>query len=208
MHVETFPLGPLETNSYLAVEGPNAVAVDAGGDPSPMLDFLASRKLTLSHVLLTHMHFDHTYGAKVLSEATGAPILACAGDAYLLKGELGLGGFMGLPRIEPFQYTPVSEGDVPIPGLRCLALATPGHTLGSLSYYFPQAGVVFAGDLIFYRSIGRTDFPGGDLKTLLLSVKDKIFTLPADTVIYSGHGPQTSVDDERLHNPHFSDFAG
>jgi len=208
MQVETFALGPLETNSYLAVEGSSAVAVDAGGDPSPMLSFLKHHGLTLTHVLLTHLHFDHTYGAKALSDATGAPILAGGLDDYLLKSELGLGGFMGLPKIQLFEYSPITEGEIQLLGQPCRVLATPGHTLGSLSYHFPQAGVVFAGDLIFYRSIGRTDFPGGSLQTLLQSVRDKVFSLPADTAIYSGHGPETSVGDERLHNPHFSDFAG
>ena len=207
MKVETFALGPLETNSYLAVEGSSALAVDAGGDPAPMLRFLKKHDLTLTHVLLTHMHFDHTYGAQALQEATGAPILAGAEDAYLLEGELGQGGFMGLPRIVPFEFTPLSQGEMEFLGQPCQVLATPGHSSGSLSYYFPKAGVVFAGDLIFYRSIGRTDFPGGSLQALLGAVTSKIFTLPDETVIYSGHGPETSVADERLHNPYFSDFA-
>jgi glyoxylase-like metal-dependent hydrolase (beta-lactamase superfamily II) len=207
MKVVTFPLGPLETNSYLAVEGSQAVAIDVGGDPAPMLRHVAKHGLTLTHVLLTHLHFDHTYGAQALHEATGAPVLAGAGDAYLLESELGQGGFMGLPRIKMFTFTPLEPGDFEVLGQTCTALLTPGHTAGSLSYYFPKAGVVFAGDLLFYRNIGRTDFPGGDMDTLLTSVKEKIFTLPRETVVYSGHGPETSVEDEMLHNPYFSDFS-
>jgi glyoxylase-like metal-dependent hydrolase (beta-lactamase superfamily II) len=208
MKVEVFSLGPLETNSYLAVQGLEAVAVDAGGNPAPMLRHIEKNGLTLTHVLLTHLHFDHIYGAQALQEATGAPILASADDAYLLDSDLGQGGFMGFPKVKPFSYTPISEGEIELLGQPCHVLATPGHTLGSLSFYFPKAGVVFAGDLIFYRSIGRTDFAGGSLPSLLNSVTAKIFTLPDETVIYSGHSLETMVGDERLHNPHFSDFTG
>jgi len=207
MHVETFNLGPIETNSYLAVEGSRAVAVDAGGDPAPMLRYLSSHSLTLTHILLTHLHFDHTLGAKALEAATGAAILASAADGYLLEIELGRGGFLNFPTVPSYEYTPAPEGEINLLGQPCEALATPGHTPGSLSYYFPQSGVVFVGDLIFYGSVGRTDFPGGSHDILIASVKEKIFTLPGGTILYPGHGPETSVERERLHNPYFSDFA-
>ena len=207
MHVETFSLGPIETNSYLATQGSQAVAVDAGGDPAPMLRYLSSHSLTLTHILLTHLHFDHTYGAKALQTATGAAILAGAKDAYLLETELGQGGFMDFPKVESFEYTPQNEGEITLLGQPCKALFTPGHSPGSLSYYFPQAGVIFTGDLLFYGSVGRTDFPGGSHDILMRSVKEKIFTLPPETIIYPGHGPETSVGREQLHNPYFSDFS-
>lgn len=207
MKVETFPLGPLETNSYLAVSGKEAVAVDAGGDPSAMVEYLNKHGLTLSQILITHLHCDHIYGVSALSQATGAPVLAGADDAYLMETELGRGGFMGLPMVRVFDWTPIREGEMILMGQPCKVLATPGHTLGSLSFFFPQGGAVFAGDLIFYRSIGRTDFPGGDMDALLDSVRQKIFTLPEDTAIYSGHGPATSVGAEQKHNPYFSEFA-
>ena len=207
MRVKTFSLGPLETNSYLAVEGSKAVAVDVGGDPAPILKYLSANALTLTHILLTHLHFDHTLGVKALETATGAAILAGAGDARLQKDELGRGGFMGFPVVEPFGYTPLDEGEAELLGQPCSVLATPGHSPGSLSYYFPLAGAVFSGDLIFYGSVGRTDFPGGSHETLVASVKEKIFTLAPQTVIYPGHGPETTVERERLHNPYFSDFA-
>jgi len=207
MRVQTFSLGPIETNSYLAVEGSAAVAVDVGGDPAPVLDYLSDHSLTLTHILLTHLHFDHTFGVKALAVATGAAVLAGAGDAYLLKDDLGRGGFMGFPVVEPFDYAPVNEGEIELLGQPCTILATSGHSPGSLSYYFPKAGLVFAGDLIFHGSVGRTDFPGGSHETLLNSVKEKIFTLAPQTVIYPGHGPETTVNRERLHNPYFSDFT-
>lgn len=207
MKIETFSIGPLETNSYLASEGGSAVAVDVGGDPAPMLKYLERNGLALTHVLLTHLHFDHVYGAAGLSEATGAPVLAGAGDAYLMESELGRGGFMGFPKVKDFEFRPLEEGEIELLGQNCRVLATPGHSAGSLSYHFPRAGVVFAGDVIFYRAVGRTDFPGGSMQTLLDSVKTRIFTLPPETVIYPGHGLETTVGEEMLHNPYFSDFT-
>jgi hydroxyacylglutathione hydrolase len=84
-----------------------------------------------------------------------------------------------------------------------MVLSTPGHTPGSLSFHFPESKIVFVGDLLFYRSIGRTDFQGGSMETLLRSVREQIFTLPGETVVYPGHGPETSVGDEKVHNPFF-----
>jgi len=172
-----------------------------------MLRFLTKQGITLTHILLTHLHFDHTYGVQALHEATGATVLAGSKDGYLLDSELGLGGFMGLPKIKNYAYTPIEPGEFEVLGQPCQALFTPGHTSGSLTYYFPKGGVAFAGDVLFYRNIGRTDFPGGSMDTLLASVKEQIFSLPDETVVYSGHGPETSVGDEKLHNPYFSDFS-
>jgi len=207
MIIETFALGPLETNSYLAVEGKSAVAVDVGGNPAPMLKYLERNGVALTHILLTHLHCDHIYGVAALQKATDAEVRAGSGDAYLMDTDLGRGGFMGLPMVQPFEYAPIEAGDFTLLGQPLAAYATPGHTLGSLSYHFPKSGVVFSGDVLFYRNIGRSDFPGGDHRTLIESVRTKLFTLPPDTVVYSGHGPETSVEDEKLHNPYFSEFA-
>lgn len=206
MQVKTLPLGPLETNCHIASAGGRAIAVDPGGDPADVLNYLAAEGLTLDAILVTHFHFDHIYGNRALSEATGVKIMAGTGDAPLLETELGGGGFMGMPKVEPFEYTPLEEGRIELLGQSCDVIATPGHSAGSLSFHFPDAGVIFVGDVIFYRSIGRTDFPGGDIDVLKRSVSEKIFALPDATVIYPGHGPETSVGDEKAHNPFFSAF--
>lgn len=211
MHIETFPLGPLEVNCYLICHNNAAVAIDPGGEPAPILEFLAARNLTLTHILNTHLHFDHLYGNSALSKATGAPILAAQEDSYLLDSEIGKGGMWGFPEVSSFAFEVLHAGEHTFAERPCTVLATPGHSPGSLSFYFPPAendeqGAVFVGDLIFYRSIGRTDLPGGDLSALKQSVVERIFTLPEKTLIYSGHGPATEVGDEILNNPFFSDF--
>lgn len=203
MRISSYPLGPLETNCHVLDHQGRALAVDPGGDPAEVLDFLRAEKLTLEHILITHLHFDHIYGCARLAEATGAPVLAPAADAYLLDTELGRGGVYGFPVVEPFASSPAPLGEASFLGLECRCLPTPGHTPGSITFYFPQAGAAFVGDLIFYRSVGRTDFPGGSSAQLKKSVQEQIFTLPPETTLYSGHGMETNVADERTHNPFF-----
>nr|GBO96738.1 hydroxyacylglutathione hydrolase [Nitratidesulfovibrio sp. HK-II] len=205
--ISTFPMGPLETNGYLVHMDGAAVAVDPGGAPKPMLQYAEKNGLKLTHILITHLHFDHIYGAAALAEASGAPVLAGPADAFLMETELGRGGAFGFPRVAPFSYQPLEEGELALGDIACRVLATPGHTPGSLSFHFPQAGAVIVGDLLFHRSIGRTDFPGGDLDALRRSVVEKIFTLPDDTVVYPGHGPETTVGAEKLNNPYFTEFS-
>jgi glyoxylase-like metal-dependent hydrolase (beta-lactamase superfamily II) len=185
-----------------------ALVVDPGGDPAKVINFLKKNNLTLKYILNTHFHFDHILGNKDLQDATGAEILASNKDEFLLKAQVGGGGGMfGFPKVPPFTYRNIAEGVVEWLDEECRILSTPGHTPGSLSFYFPQSNALFSGDLIFQRSIGRTDFPGGSLEELLKSVREKVFILPGETVIYSGHGPATTVHEERLFNPFFQEGA-
>jgi hydroxyacylglutathione hydrolase len=207
MDIKMFPLGPLETNCYVAAAGGAAVAVDVGGDPAEVADYLRAKGLSLSAILLTHLHCDHLYGVAELAKAFGVRVLAGGEDAMLMDTERGRGGFMGLPLVPPFAWEPVAPGPLDLPGMPCEVLATPGHSPGSRSYHFPEARSVFTGDLLFYRSIGRTDFPGGDFDSLIDAVKSRIFVLPQDTAVYPGHGLATSVADEQLRNPYFTEFT-
>lgn len=206
LHVTAMPLGPLDTNCYVLHSDREAVVIDPGGDADEILSFLAARSLVLHSVLNTHLHFDHIQGNADLVAATGVAVMANPRDAYLMQTELGGGGMMGFPRTPPFEVVPLEESELPLLGTTCSVLATPGHSPGSLSFYFESIGAVFVGDLIFYRSVGRTDFPGSSERELMRSVRTKIFTLPEDTVIYPGHGPETTVRQERLNNPFFTEF--
>ena len=198
--ISQFELGPLETCSYLICNGSQAVAIDVGGNPAPMLAALKRDSLALTHILLTHLHFDHTGGVAALvagcAQAGHTPaVLLHEADLYLLNGG------MGMPPVEPFAHSTVPLGTQNFAGLECRVLHTPGHTPGGVAYYFPALDSVFAGDDIFYRSIGRTDFPGGDTNTLYTSIRTQIYTLPDVTAIYPGHGPATCVKDEKCSNP-------
>ncbi len=208
LKVSCFPLGPLQTNCFVVHNREDALVIDPGGDPAQVINFLKKNRLSLVYILNTHFHFDHILGNKSLSQETGAPILASEKDDFLLRAQVGGGGgLMGFPKVPPFEYSPISEGEVTWLGETCHILSTPGHTPGSLSFYFPESRMLFSGDLIFQRSIGRTDFPGGSLEELISSVKEKVFTLPGETIIYSGHGPATTVHEERLFNPFFQEGA-
>ena len=208
MPIATFPLGPLGTNSYILNTGANAVAIDVGGDPAPMLEYLAAQKLTLDAICLTHRHFDHVYGVASLAEATGAPVYSPAGDEVIATTESGMGGIWGMPPVTPFASKPMPVGETQFGGMECIVLDTPGHTPGGVSLYFPAEKAVFTGDALFYRSMGRTDFPGGSQDQLLHSIRDVLFRLPDDVTVYPGHGPGTTIGDERRQNPFCGEFAG
>ncbi len=207
LQIAVFPIGPLATNSHLVYNSQEAIAIDVGGDPDPMLDFLAKHKLKLTHILCTHLHFDHTYGLAELSQATGAKIFASKADAFMLDSELGLGGKWGLPEVALYQFENLEQGQATYLGEKCHVLATPGHTPGGLSFYFPSAEFVVVGDTLFRRSVGRTDFPKGNLETLMHSIHKKLFTLPENTKAYAGHGDPTSIGEEKRGNPFTGEFT-
>lgn len=206
MAVAAFPIGPLQTNSYLIHNATRAVAIDVGGDPEPMLEYLTTHHLTLDAICITHRHFDHMYGVAALAEATGAPVYIPQGDDSLAETESGKGGVWGFPAVPDFASSPIPLGKTTLGGMNCDVLETPGHTPGGVSLYFPEENTVFTGDALFYRSIGRTDFPGGDHDTLLRSVKDVLFKLPSETLVYPGHGPTSNIGDEAANNPFCGEF--
>lgn len=207
MPVAVFPLGPLQTNSHIMHNNVAAVIIDVGGEPEPMISYLTMHKLELTAICLTHRHFDHAYGVHALAKATGAPVYVCAADDVLMNTESAQGGIWGFPLVEPFDSLPIAPGTIDFGGMQCEALATPGHTPGGISLYFPQEKLVFSGDALFYRSIGRTDFPGGDHATLIKSVTEVLFRLPDETVVYPGHGTTTTIGEERIGNPFCGEFS-
>ncbi len=210
MLVEALQVGMLGTNCYIvaAAPGGEAAVIDPGGDLKGIQSALARHNLTCTAVLCTHGHMDHVAAAAPLSEATGAPVMIHPDDAEglsALRSRL-LGSVVGggMPRqvrslemLEP--GTPVAVGN-----LELQVLHTPGHTRGSVSFY--AAPDLFCGDLIFAGSIGRTDLRGGSLNDLLTSVKEKVFVLPEDTRIMTGHGPRTTLATERRSNPYLRDL--
>lgn len=207
MPLACFPLGPLQTNSYLLHNDTQALAIDVGGDPQPMIDYLNQYNLTLEAICLTHLHFDHTYGVAELKKATKCQVYASKGDDPIKDTEASQGGIWGFPLVESFVNEDLPLGEKILAGFNCKVLSTPGHTPGGVSLYFKEQGLVFVGDALFYRSIGRTDFPLGNFEQLITAIKTQLFTLPQETRVLPGHGPETTIQDEKLHNPICGDFV-
>ncbi len=206
MDIQVVVMEPARSNCYLLRQGRGAVVVDPGGDSGPLLAAIARDDLRLEAILLTHLHYDHIAGVPGLVAATGAKVFASPRDAFLRALPLGGGGGRGLPPVEDFSF----EGPKPkltLFNLPCIVLPTPGHTPGSLSYFFPWAESVFTGDLLFRKAVGRTDGPGGDGAVLLASIRERILTLPDDTGVFPGHGVATWVKVEKRDNPHLRPFA-
>ena len=199
MEVHTFSLGPLETNCYLVVNGSEALAVDPGGDPAQVVTFLKQKGLRLAAILNTHLHFDHISGNAALAKATGAPIYLNTEDLFLL--DVICGNRTAAHIIEPFEYQTLEAGEITCAGLRVTVIHTPGHSPGSLSYYLPDHGVLFSGDVLFYRDTGRSDLPGGSRPVLEdESIRGKLYQLPDQTLVYPGHGPSTNIGGEKVEN--------
>lgn len=201
--VETFVLGPEESNSYLLSVGSDAVVIDVGMDAGRLVERIREQKLSLNGIYLTHFHMDHIGGVKELLESFPAPVYASGGDEFLKEIAFEAKGIREFAPYVDFPYTVIEPGRRKVLGQDMLVLDTPGHTPGSFSYFFPAAGCVFVGDLLFMIAVGRTDLPRGSSTDLLASIRSRIFILPDTTRVYSGHGPMTSVGHEKENNPHF-----
>lgn len=203
--VETFVVGSLETNCHLFGRGTQAVLVDCGPAPESIVQAIRQRNLDLKAIYLTHLHLDHIEGVAELQKMTQARVFASKKDRYLADIPFKHGGSREFNRLVKFNFEDIPPGKHSVLGQPMLVLDTPGHTPGSLSYFFPLAGCVFVGDLVFKGSVGRTDYPGGKGPILLESIRNRIFILPDETYIYSGHGPRTTVSCEKTSNPFFTD---
>jgi glyoxylase-like metal-dependent hydrolase (beta-lactamase superfamily II) len=167
-------------------------------------NFISKNNLKVKYLLLTHIHLDHYFGAPFVARTYNVPVSACKEDEFLLDVMSMQADMYGTPLPD----APIAIGNYLTAG-DTLYLGTepievrqvPGHSKGSLAYYLPQSGCVFCGDALFEGSIGRTDLPGGDFDELLSSIRAQLFTLPADTVAYPGHGPSTTIADEIRSNP-------
>jgi glyoxylase-like metal-dependent hydrolase (beta-lactamase superfamily II) len=198
--------GFIMTNCYVVIDNNNnnTIVVDTALESADLLfDIVNKRKLNVVGIILTHTHWDHSGDANLLRKLTGAPVMVHRDDEYrLLKPNENT--VMMLPvKIEeciPDRYLSDSE-IISFGDLEFEVRHTPGHTEGGICLVHHKEKIAFVGDTIFNQSIGRTDLPGGSTETLIKSINDKIMTLSDDYLLYSGHGPSTTVGDERLYNP-------
>jgi len=199
------PVGPLQCNcSIIGDEATReAMVIDPGDDIEDILAIIAKQNLRVQQIVVTHAHIDHVGGAMKLRAATGAPILLNQNDYALLKMLDVQAAWIGMASPGSVEIDrSVSTGDKVSAGTHTAEiLHTPGHTEGSICLYFAPEKKLIAGDTLFAGSIGRTDLPGGSTQKIMRSLHDTVLSLPDETEVVPGHGPLTTIGEERESNP-------
>ncbi|MFR8812903.1 MAG: MBL fold metallo-hydrolase [Lachnospiraceae bacterium] len=205
MQVEHLAVGPVQTNCYLAInkETKEAIIIDPGDDADRIGMRLMQLEAKPVAILLTHGHFDHAGAAKTLAAQYDILVYAHAKEAETLEdSRMNLSGpLAGGATTYHADVFLKDEQELTLAGLHMRVLFTPGHTPGGCCYYFPREDVLFSGDSLFCGSVGRTDFPGGSMRTLVDSVRNKLMSLPENTIVYPGHDIETTIEQERMYNP-------
>ena len=210
LEIVTFTLGPAMTNAYLVAdpETKEAAVIDPAWDGHAILTEAVKRGWRIAHMWYTHAHFDHIGGAAAIADALNPlPLVALHPADHVLWRSEGGAPFFG------YKIDPGPEPTIDLQHGQILKLGsvefevrhTPGHTPGMCILYVASEGICFCGDLIFRDSVGRTDLPGGDWQALLDSIHTQVFTLPDETRLLSGHGPETTVGEEKRSNPYLGE---
>jgi len=210
MKVDRLVLGEFENNCYIARssdEASDCLVIDTGLDVQPLLKFLERDKLTPAAVILTHGHMDHIAGVEMLREKYPSILIYI----HKLDAEMLTDAAANLSIMTGSSLTAskadylIDEGDtIDKAGIQLRVIHTPGHTPGGICLYSEKDGIIFVGDTLFAGSIGRTDFPNGNMRQLIKGIKLKLFVLPEDTIAYPGHGPETTIGREKADNPFLS----
>ncbi|MCP8967123.1 MBL fold metallo-hydrolase [Ectobacillus ponti] len=200
------PLGPLQTNAYvIRNEEKECLIFDPGHEGEKLLGYLRQEGLQPLAVLLTHAHFDHIGAVDAVREAYHIPVYLHEEEAeWLADPSLNGSALFMMNRAVtagPADELITGKANLKIGPFSLEVRETPGHSPGSVSYYMAEAGLVVSGDALFQMSIGRTDLPGGSFPELIGSIEEKLFTLPEETVVLCGHGPETTIGFEKAKNP-------
>lgn len=209
MNISRFEVNPFGEVTYILWDETSrqACIVDPGmmrDDERDMIEnFLASHHLTLQFVLLSHIHIDHVTSAQWMADRHHVKIYASPDDAFLASTLQFQAQMFNLKIALPNLKTePLTDGDeITLAGEKIQVIATPGHTPGCLSFYLPESGILVSGDTLFEGSVGRTDLPGGNFDQLITGIKERLLTLPGETIVAPGHGHTTTIENERLYNP-------
>ncbi len=209
--LKTFPVNFIEENCYvLSDESGEAVIIDCGAffpeEKDEIRNYIAQNKLIPRHHLCTHGHFDHIFGAQFLAETYGIQPKLCADEVEIYEmADEQMRQFLhrALPLTLPKAGATFTDGESITFGSHTLrVIATPGHTPGGCCFYCEEEGILLSGDSLFRCSIGRCDLPGGNGETLVSSLKQRILTLPDNVKVYPGHGPSTTIAEEKTNNPY------
>lgn len=202
---EILPVGPLQCNcSIVGDESTHeAMVIDPGDDVEAVMEIVRRHGLEVKQIVVTHAHLDHIGGATKIKQLTGAPILLNQNDQQLLRMLDLQASWLGMrpPGTVAIDQSPAAGDKVKAGGLEAKVLHTPGHTEGSICLYFEPEKRLIAGDTLFAGGIGRTDLPGGSYDKIMRSLHDSVLALPDETVVIPGHGPLTTIGEERESNP-------
>jgi len=210
MILEGAAVGPFFKNGYVVgcERTRQAVFIDPGDEVEQLLDFIRTEQLNVTHILLTHAHVDHVSGLAEAKRALGSPIYLHKDDLFLYQNAVRTGMMFGLTVEEPPPVDVFYEGEGPIVfgDYQVRVVHTPGHCPGGVCLAISKSGDttpphLFVGDTLFAGSIGRTDLPGGDYETLLAAITGTLFRFPDESIVHSGHGPETTIGHERATNP-------
>ncbi len=203
MRLKQFVSPDMGENCYFVIdENTNeAIVLDPGAQGEKLCSVIDSENLDIKAICLTHCHFDHAGAVREIKKHTGAPVFICRGEEEVANStSYNLSAMFGRPFTVAYDRV-LDEGDKFCFGsLEFRTILTPGHTTGGGCFYFEREGVLFSGDTLFCMSVGRTDFPGGSMEQLMESIKNKLFVLPDDTKVYSGHGNATYIGFEKENN--------
>lgn len=205
LNIACFPLGDWMTNCYVVSTGDRAWVIDAGFEPAALLGHIADSNLTVEKIILTHAHVDHIAGLQEIHHAhLDAPILIHSDEVeFLTNPVLNLSAMLPEPILAPTATDTLTHGDsLNLGDLEFQIRHTPGHSPGGISLTNLDHRVALVGDALFSGSIGRYDFPTSDGALLQRSIREQLMSLPDDTRVLSGHGPETTIGHERLHNPY------
>ncbi|MDG2018708.1 MAG: MBL fold metallo-hydrolase [Porticoccaceae bacterium] len=200
--IRTFPVGPLQCNCSVIGDSLSgrALVIDPGGDADQILALVKELNLTVVAIIHTHAHLDHILAAGEMKKATGAPIFLHESDQFLWDIVEQQCAMFGVPTVslpDPDYYL---HDDQALDCCGGVAIHTPGHTPGSVSFWFEQYKTLIAGDTLFLGSIGRTDLPGGNFDQIVTSIKERIYSLDEEAVVVTGHGPNTTIGSEKVAN--------
>lgn len=210
MQLMRIVVGPLQVNCYIVYDEKTkeAIVIDPGDDGPKILFAIKDKGLKVKYIVNTHAHFDHVGANKEIKDVTGAELLIHQEDDKLLGNTAGQARMFGMTApSSPNADRYVKHGDIlTAGGVNLKVLHTPGHSSGGIS--LSCEGMVFTGDALFAGSIGRTDLFGGDLTTLITAIREHLMTLPDDTIVLSGHGPDSTIGEERAENPFLNKDSG
>jgi hydroxyacylglutathione hydrolase len=202
--VRQLVVGQLQTNCYIAAceDTKEGVVIDPGDDPTRIMGEIEDQGIDIKYILITHAHFDHIGATEVLKRRLKVPLGLHPLDLPLLQ-EKGGAGVFGLDAPQcPDPDLDLQEGmDISFGCCNLNVLLTPGHTPGHVSFFEKSENILFDGDVLFDGGIGRTDIPGGDSAAIMHSIREVLFALPAETIVYSGHGNPTTIGQEKSSNP-------